>query len=99
MSDRPDDLQIGVRSTAILFGSYDRVMVAILQAAATFLLLAVALREQLSVYFYVVLAVAVLTFIYQQWLIRDRNRDACFAAFKNNAWFGFGVWFAILLGQ
>ena len=88
MVDRDDDLVVGIKSTAILFGTLDRLMVGILQTLAlgTWFLLGVSLDYQHS--FFLGLTVITGLFAYQQHLIRERCREGCFAAFKNNIWVG-----------
>lgn len=103
MVDRDDDLKIGVKSTAILFGDLDRLMIGILQASALlgFLLLGMTLGYKHL--YYVGLTLMASLFIYQGWLIRDRQRDACFEAFRNNIWVGvcllLGVLLELLIGS
>ena len=91
MVDRDDDLKVGIKSTAILFGNLDRSMIGVLQLAAVlgFGLLGSRLGYQHA--YYAGLAVATGLMLYQQYLIRERERGACFAAFKNNIWVGFAV--------
>ena len=86
--DRDDDLIVGIKSTAILFGDLDRLMICVLQSLAlgTWFLLGVSLDYQ-NVFYIGLIAVTGL-FAYQQHLIRDRSREGCFAAFKNNIWVG-----------
>jgi 4-hydroxybenzoate polyprenyltransferase len=89
MVDRPDDLKAGIKSTAILFGEQDRLMIGILQLSA---LLAFFLLGQKLAYayaYYVALACCAGLFVYQQYLIRDREASACMAAFANNIQVGF----------
>ena len=88
MVDRDDDLIVGIKSTAILFGELDRLMICVLQSLAlgTWFLLGVSLDYQ-NVFYIGLIAVTGL-FAYQQHLIRDRSREGCFAAFKNNIWVG-----------
>ncbi|MDN3516921.1 4-hydroxybenzoate octaprenyltransferase [Aquisalimonas lutea] len=97
MVDRDDDLKIGVKSTAILFGEQDRLMIGLLQVLMTFTLLLVGLRAELGAAYYVMLALATLLFVYQQWLIRDRSREGCFQAFLNNNVYGGVVFVGIVL--
>ena len=97
MSDRKDDLIIGVKSTAILFGRYDRLIVGSFQVLTLALLLFVGVRESLDVYYHGFLIVTGMFFVYQQWLIRDRESRACFQAFLNNAWSGAAVFLGIVL--
>ena len=89
MVDREDDLQVGIKSTAILFGQYDRIIVAVLQSMTVFVFVLYGLQADLGLgYFTGLIAMAGL-FVHQQRLIRGRDRDACFAAFANNIWAGF----------
>ena len=91
MVDKDDDLKIGVKSTAILFGAYDRQIMAILQLIILALLIAVGRMQQLSWPYYGGLLVAVGLFVYQQKLIFHRDKTLCFKAFLNNNWFGMTV--------
>jgi len=95
MADKPEDLAIGVRSSAILFGDHDRTMVALLQAMTTTGLLFMGLRYGLHWPYYLGLGVAVALFAYQQFLIHDRAPAHCFRAFLNNAWVGLAVFAGI----
>ncbi|WGL15453.1 4-hydroxybenzoate octaprenyltransferase [Microbulbifer bruguierae] len=97
MVDRDDDLRIGVKSTAILFGEMDRLMTGCLQAMVIVALLMLGGRAELGALFYCGLAVAAGLFGYQQWLIRERERDRCFQAFLNNNWAGAAVFAGIFL--
>ena len=97
MVDREDDLRIGVKSSAILFGRHDRLITALLQAATLALLAWVG--RHLDAWFWAGLLVAAALAAWQQWLIRAREPAACFRAFLNNAWFGAAVFagFALAL--
>jgi 4-hydroxybenzoate polyprenyltransferase len=97
MVDREDDLVIGVRSSAILFGRADRLIVAALQAGALGGLALVGLMHDLAHWYWAGLAVAAGLALYQQWLIRHREPAACFRAFLNNNLFGLAVFAGILL--
>ncbi|WP_321408405.1 4-hydroxybenzoate octaprenyltransferase [Tolumonas auensis] len=97
MVDRDDDLKIGVKSTAILFGQNDRLYIALLQLGTLILLAIIGWLEQLTVSYYFSLLLAAGLFIYQQWLIRHRQRDACFRAFLNNNWVGMLIFAGIML--
>ena len=91
MVDREDDIKIGIKSTAVLFGALDRVMVGALQIITVFALLLLGLRLGYEhVYFAGVLAGGGL-FIYQQYLIRKREPARCLEAFRNNTWVGFAL--------
>ncbi|MEM1262431.1 MAG: 4-hydroxybenzoate octaprenyltransferase [Pseudomonadota bacterium] len=97
MVDRDEDIEAGVRSTAILFGDADRFVIAGLQASMVLGLLMLGSRTALGGWYYASL-VAVLAFmLYQQWLIRDRDRDGAFAAFRNNHYVGLAVFVGIAL--
>nr|WP_255775684.1 4-hydroxybenzoate octaprenyltransferase [Microbulbifer sediminum] len=101
MVDRDDDLKIGVKSTAVLFGDLDRAMTGSLQALVLFALLLAGQRFELGGIFYAGLLVAAALFAYQQWLVRHRERESCFRAFLNNNWVGAvvfaGIFFSFLL--
>ena len=99
MVDRDDDVKIGVKSTAILFGDADRLMVGVLQVSALvgFCLLGSHLHYSVW-YFFAMLVIAGL-FAYQQYLVRHRERAAYFHAFSNNVWVGFVLFFAIVVEE
>jgi 4-hydroxybenzoate polyprenyltransferase len=97
MVDRLDDLRLGVKSTAILFGDADRTILAALQVSLLFTLYLVGERAGLGGWYHVGLASAAGAALWQQWLIRDRHPQACFAAFQNNHLFGGAVFAGILL--
>ncbi|MET0356752.1 MAG: 4-hydroxybenzoate octaprenyltransferase [Cellvibrio sp.] len=95
MVDRDDDLKIGVKSTAILFGDQDRLITGLLQLTVLYSLILVGKAYALGWIFYLSLALAAGLFGYQQWLIRFRERQACFKAFLNNNWVGAVVFVGI----
>jgi 4-hydroxybenzoate polyprenyltransferase len=97
MVDREDDLQIGVRSTAILFGDSDRHIIAVLQGMALVALFLVGRIIHFGHWYQAGLGAGALFFIYQLWLIRNRDRDDCFRAFLNNNYFGMAIFIGILL--
>ena len=97
MVDRDDDLIIGVKSTAILFGDSDRAVIAFLQVLVVLTLCIIGQQAKLGQYFYLGVVVASVLFVYQQHLIRHRDRDACFQAFLNNNWVGFILFCALML--
>lgn len=97
MVDREDDLKIGVKSTAILFDDADRVIIGIIQILVLVTLIMTGKQAQLGSYFYIGLAIASCFFIYQQFLIRNREPDQCMQAFLNNNWFGLTVFAGLLL--
>lgn len=97
MVDREDDLDAGVHSTAIMFGDMDRLMIPGLQLLFFVCMVLVGEHAALGNWYYGGLVVAALFAAYQNWLIRDRDRNLCLDAFKNNAWFGGAVFTGILL--
>jgi 4-hydroxybenzoate polyprenyltransferase len=97
MVDREDDLRIGIKSTAILFGSQDRLAIGLFQVLMLGLLCWVGLLAGRGVWFYGGLAVAAGFSVYQQWLTRDRIPRACFEAFLNNNYFGMAVFVGLVL--
>lgn len=88
MVDREDDLEIGIKSTAILFGRYDRAMVGILQVGTIMCWFLFGQAFGLGWYFNGALLVAAVLFGYQQHLIEEREPGQCFAAFLHNNWVG-----------
>jgi 4-hydroxybenzoate polyprenyltransferase len=97
MVDREDDLKIGIRSTAILFGRRDKLVIAGLQVATLLLFLWVGSHEQLGAAYNWALLVAGGLMVYQQWLIRTRERQACFKAFLNNNYVGLAITIGIAI--
>jgi len=98
MVDRDDDLRIGVKSSAILFGARDRVIIARLQALMLLMLVVQGVLSDLGWPYYLAVLVGVWIFVYQQFLIRHRERAGCFQAFLNNNWFGLTIFLGMLLG-
>jgi 4-hydroxybenzoate polyprenyltransferase len=97
MTDRPDDVKIGVRSTAVLFGELDRAFIAGLQALLLASLVLVGRSADLGVWYYGGLAAGALFCLYQLYLIKERDIVQSFRAFLNNAWFGAAVFVGVLL--
>ena len=97
MADREDDLKIGVKSSAILFGRHDRLITAALQACALALLLLAGALDGRGGYWRLGLAGAAAIAVYQQFLVREREPTACFRAFLNNHYFGMLVFAGLLL--
>jgi 4-hydroxybenzoate polyprenyltransferase len=98
MVDREDDIRVGAKSTAILFADADRTIIGVLMATFLFAMLLAGSRISLHWPYFVSLAVAAGLFGWQQWLIRDRSRAHCFAAFRNNNWVGLALWLGLLIG-
>lgn len=97
MVDREDDLKVGVRSTAIAFADMDRAMIGILQLLMLGALVLVGRDLHFGSWYAGGLAVAAATFLYQQWLIRDRDPERCLQAFLNNNYTGLAIFAGILL--
>ncbi len=97
MVDRDDDLKIGLRSTAILFGDSDRHIIAALQAMTLLALFLVGRLAGLGAWYRAGLLVGAAFFLYHLWLIRARDPAACFRAFLGNHYFGMSVFVGILL--
>lgn len=97
MVDRNDDLKIGVKSTAILFGRFDKIIIGILQLVMILMLLWTGMMVNLSGIFYWSLLLAGALFVYQQRLMADRERDPCFQAFMNNNYVGFILFLGMLV--
>ena len=97
MVDRAEDLLIGVKSTAILFGDLDRFIIGVLQALFVLLLWQVGGHLDFSAVYQGLLAVIAGLLCCQQFLIRDQSREGSFAAFKNNQWVGGTFFLAVLI--
>ena len=97
MVDRADDLQIGVKSTAILFADYDRIAIGTLHALALALLLLIGWQSALGVTYFLGVGVAAVLVLRQLWMIRNRDRAACFQAFKDNNYVGMAVFAGLVL--
>lgn len=88
MVDRDDDLKLGLKSSAILFGRHDKRIIGALQLLTLLILLLVGQLSELGSSYYWSLLAAAALFVYQQRLIRERAREACFQAFLNNNYVG-----------
>jgi 4-hydroxybenzoate polyprenyltransferase len=97
MVDRPDDLRIGVKSTAILFGEADRHLIALIQGLFFVVMIMIGRQMQLGVYYYAGLVTAMGLAVYQLSLIRRRDPGECFKAFLNNNWFGMAIFTGIVV--
>src|SRR5262249_1023348 len=97
MVDREDDLKIAVKSTAILFGDMDKLILGMLQALMLFALYLVGTNMKYGYWYNLGLVGVAVFFVYQQWLIRKRQPEGCFKAFINNQYVGLVVWVGILL--
>lgn len=99
MVDRDDDLKIGVKSTAILFGRLDKLIIGLLQLATLLLLAIIGQRMALNSAFYWSLLLAAALFAHQQKLIAERRREPCFQAFLNNNYVGLVIFIGIALNM
>ena len=97
MVDRDDDIPAGIKSTAILFGSYDRAIIAVLQLLCLLSLYLAGQAFALGLYFNLSLVAAAILFGYHQYLIRNRDRGSCFRAFLHNNWVGMVIFVGIVL--
>jgi len=97
MVDREDDLKIGVKSTAILFGSADRAIIAFLQILVILTFCMIGEQLDLGQFYFLGVVSASILFIYQQHLIRHRYREECFKAFLNNNWVGLVIFVGLVL--
>ncbi|WP_017940271.1 4-hydroxybenzoate octaprenyltransferase [Zestomonas thermotolerans] len=97
MTDRPDDLKIGVKSTAILFGDADRVIILTLQGLSLLCLLLAGARFELGGYFHLGLLAAAACFLWEFHSTRSRDRQLCFRAFLHNHWAGLAILAGIIL--
>ncbi|USR65420.1 4-hydroxybenzoate octaprenyltransferase [Providencia stuartii] len=97
MVDRDDDLKIGVKSTAILFGQYDKLIIGLLQLLMVGLLVAVGSLAALGSIYYFSLALVAGLFVYQQQLMMNRERAPCFKAFMNNNFVGLILFIGIMV--
>ena len=96
MVDRDDDIRLGLKSTAILFAELDRPIIGVLQVSFLVAMLMVPRLVELSAPYYFGLCGATALFIYQQYLIKNRDRDGCFEAFLNNHWAGLFVFSGVV---
>ncbi len=97
MVDRDEDIRVGSKSTAILFGDADRPILGVLMATFLLAMLLAGTRAHLSWPYFIGLAIAAGMFVRQQWLIRARGREQCFQAFRENNWLGCVLWVGLLL--
>lgn len=95
MVDRADDLRIGIKSTAILFGRNDRLIVGIIQLLVLLLLMGIGYWLRFKLIYFISLLLATALIIYQQYLVKDRDPQKCFQAFLNNNWVGLIIFLGI----
>ncbi|MEM7376771.1 MAG: 4-hydroxybenzoate octaprenyltransferase [Pseudomonadota bacterium] len=99
MTDREDDIKIGIKSTAILFGRWDVLAVAAMQAAVLAGLAAIGLSLGYGVFWWLGLLIAASLAVYQIALIRDRDPARCFTAFLNNHYLGMAVFAGLAIDR
>lgn len=97
MVDREFDKEIGVKSTAILFGEADKMMIGMLQGMFIIAMWLAGRRFEMDAPYFVSLFIAIGLLIYQQYLIKDRSPGNCFRAFLNNNWVGAVIFVGVLL--
>jgi len=97
MVDREDDLKIGVKSTAILFGDVDVIIIGIIQSMVFLALFLAGALVPMGAFYYMGVTVAIGLALYQQELIKDRDPRHCFQAFLNNNWFGLVIFLGIVV--
>lgn len=95
MCDKTDDLQLGLYSSALTFGSYTRVILGILQFIMLLLLVVIGWLNQLSLYYYLSLVATIGFFLYQQHLLKQHSTQYYFDAFTNNHWVGLSIFLGI----
>lgn len=99
MVDRPDDLKIGVKSTAVWLGHHDRKVTTVLQIIFLVGMTQVGLSLDISWPYFLAIGIAGLLCVWQQWLIRNRDGHLCFRAFTNNNWLGLVIFCGLLFGS
>lgn len=97
MADREEDLAIGVKSTAVLFAQYDRLIIGILQVLLVFLLINIGKSFNLSIFYDISVLISAILMIYHQFLIKNREKTACFKAFLHNHYLGMAIFLGIAL--
>ncbi len=95
MVDRDDDLAVGIKSTAILFGKFDLIIVAVLMVLMLSMLVLLGWVLEWGWPWFLGLLIAAALFTWQVFIARDRDRDACFRAFLNNNWVGFVIFLGL----
>jgi 4-hydroxybenzoate polyprenyltransferase len=97
MVDRDDDIHLGIHSSALFFGKYDVVAVMICYGITLALLAVAGLMADLGMAYFIGLVVAEGIALHHYKLIKDRNREQCFAAFLHNNWFGAAVFAGLVV--
>ncbi len=99
MVDRDDDVNVGIKSTAILFGDLDSVIIAIIQGLMLLVLLLLGIKMDLTVFYYISLLLMLVLFVYQNSLLRSRDTGNYFKSFLNNNWAGMILFIGIVLAK
>lgn len=97
MADREDDLKLGVKSTAILFGDADLCIIGGLQILMLVALVFIGNMAELSAWYYTSIVITGILMIYHQWIARDRHSSSCFNAFLHNQYIGMTMFIGIVL--
>ncbi|MEH6530510.1 MAG: 4-hydroxybenzoate octaprenyltransferase [Photobacterium frigidiphilum] len=97
MVDRDDDLKVGIKSAAILFGRFDKVIIGVLQLSTLVIMILIGHSLDLHQVYYWFLLMASGLFVYQQRLIGSREREPCFKAFLNNNYVGMLIFLGIAI--
>jgi len=97
MADIKDDVLIGIKSTAIFFGSLDKLIIGLFQFLTLAFFAMIGANLGFGKFFFGGIFIASLIAFYQQYLIKDRNANQCFKAFLNNNWFGFVLFLGVML--
>ena len=97
MIDREDDLKIGIKSTAILFDDADRFIIGLIQSLVLIALIVIGQQASLNTIYYFSLIIGGCLFLYQLYLIRNRDSKKCMQAFLNNNWFGLVVFIGLFI--
>lgn len=97
MVDYDDDVKIGVKSTAVLFGNQDKLIIGIIQLFLILTFIFIGQHAELGNIYFIGVTCAATFCIYQQYLIKDRKRDLCFKAFLNNNWLGLILFVCVLI--
>ncbi len=99
MSDREDDVKLGVKSTAILFGQADRIIIGLLQLSMHLLWIPIGLSMRHVHLFYLGWGLGAIVLLYQQFLIHHRNPFACFRAFQWSVAYGGIMWLTLIVSS
>lgn len=97
MVDKIDDLRLGIKSTAITFGNYDKAIIFSLQLLMLLGFIIIGIIKNFGIFYFLGLALALCLAVYQQWLIKDRVPERCFAAFLNNNYIGALIFCGLIL--